>query len=64
MRNSWQKRRSKRPVSRRNLAEMVTQPLISQVNEVRVQILREIHKVQDSVEIIARQTARDLQDGK
>jgi hypothetical protein len=62
--NTPHKRSSKEPVSQRDLAEMVTQPLASRVNEPGLQILQEIRKVLDSLEISARQTARDLQEGK
>ena len=54
MRNSWHKKLGKRPVSRRDLVEMVIQPLAFQINELGIEILWEIRKVLDSVEIIAR----------
>ena len=46
------------------MAEVVTRPLASRVEKLGLQILKKVRKVLDSVEIIARETARDLQDGK
>ena len=51
-------------VRHQELDQAITQPLISQMSELRVQILGEIQKVAVSVEIIARQVARNLQHDK
>ena len=51
-------------VRRQELDEAITQPLISQIIDLRVEILREVQKLSESIEIIARQFARNLEHDK
>jgi DNA-binding transcriptional ArsR family regulator len=48
------------PVCRCDLAELVLEPLASQVDQVRLQILDKLQDINDSIEIIAREIARQI----
>lgn len=47
--------------SQRDLIELVLEPLASQVDQTRLQILERLKSIDDAVEIVARQVARQIQ---
>ena len=49
-----------RPVRRCDLVELVLEPLSSQVDRARQEILEKVQKIQDSTEIMARQMRRQI----
>ena len=49
---------------RRDLVELVLEPLSSQMDQARLQILEKIQGVQDSTDIVARQMARQAKRGE
>jgi hypothetical protein len=49
---------------RRDLVELVLEPLSSQIDQARLQLLEKIQEVQDSTDIVARQMARQAKRGE
>jgi hypothetical protein len=50
------------PVTQTELIESVLEPLSSLIDSVRLEILKKIQRVEDSVEILARQMRRELDE--
>jgi hypothetical protein len=46
------------PVRKRDLIELVLEPLASQVDQARLQLLEKLKNLDDSIEMIAREVSR------
>lgn len=52
--------RKKGDIRRRDLADLVTQPIAMQLDEIREELVRKIQGVEESIEVLARQKLREL----